>query len=394
VCTLNGLGLAPSEDRKVRRGYILKTAAKTNRTKPVTCPATKAETAEQPPKDANRAKNVAQTSEQWLKANPPPPPKTEAEKRAEWNAAHPDRPLPLPNQPPVTESEKVKRAVFQALGHDIDGKCPIGLDRHNNLLSMMRDGVPEELQFATLAAQTRVQCFAPLVHVRWNSERTNEELLNLKTFTACGWKWCKDKDKLTRERWSDLLSAAKDLRAHGLDPTGYAVAYYAAEYANLCRQEAVAPAYKTLQSEIENTPGAQHHFSPELLQAAEATRWVAAARKLGSNSTACSMQLFLNRVYVDIYMADALVAAAILFLFGFGDDNKDYAHLKESVRMAWTRTNEMSIRDDVTKAAPMMGMQEKDNVMAREALASLRAMTTNLFDRMASSLDLKNARPK
>jgi hypothetical protein len=312
-------------------------------------------------------------------------------------AAKTNRTKPLTTKAASTFTLEARR-VFKALGHDADGRCPVGVDRKSNQLIMMDQGAPEKLQFATLAAKTRARCFAPSVHAMGDPERLKEGLSNLRTLPACGWKWCRDKDKLTKEQWSTLLSAVKDLKAHGLDPDGYAVAWGAEVYTDLCRQVEAYPAYKDFAALVDKTPGAEGHLSPELRQGLEATRAVSFAETGGSSVNDYAIQGFLNLVYGNIYKGDATVAAAILllfFLFGVGDDEGvDYSDLKGAFQTAWQHKNRLSIRDDVTRAAPMANTLEKDSAMAREALEDLRLATAGLFDKMASSVNRENARQR
>jgi hypothetical protein len=282
----------------------------------------------------------------------------------------------------LTQSEKAKRAVLHALGHDADGKCPTGVDRQNNLLIMMRDGAPEEFQCATLIAQTRARCFSPLIHMMrsnrirsdngrqtgWLDPVLDERFSILKALPACGWKWCKDKGTLPKERWADLFSAVKDLKAHGLDPNGYKVACYAAEYAILRQQAEAWPLYRDLAAVIDNTPGAERHFSPELRQSVSIVQWVRAPRKGGGQPVNKPMQLFLNKIGVAGHAA--AVAAAILFLFGFAEEGKRYGGrhgFKHSIEVAWTRGGDLNIRQDKTDDEAVKAKRNE----AREAWRAL-----------------------
>jgi hypothetical protein len=227
----------------------------------------------------------------------------------------------------MTQAEKDKRAVFQALGHDADGSCPVGVDWRNNIRN-----VPEELRAASSAASTRARC-----HFPYGDTATKEQVDRLNaTFPACGWKWCADKDRLKALQWADLLAALEDLKAADIDPNGCDMASHADLYAGFSKQRAMwLPSYKPLLAAVACNPMLER-MNPYPLFLARQAEWI------GSPKVNKAMHLFLNRIGVAGF--SAAVAAAILFLFGLAEENRRYQNFKHSIEAAWARGGDLNIR--------------------------------------------------
>jgi hypothetical protein len=240
---------------------------------------------------------------------------------------------------PVSDFTIAARAVFRALGHDSEGKCPLGVDWRNN---NVRE-VPEELRAANYAALMRAYCHMPLDHMM-----TKEPITAPDALPGCGWKWCEEKDKykggdeIAEDYWNNLKAALDDLKGRDIDPNGKGVADLAATYARLMQHAEAWDAYAEHASVIARTPDPERHFSPELRQMIGIFQWAKAPREGGGRPTDKPMQLFLNGVHAA--KGDATAAAAILFLVGLAPKGADYAGEKDRIAKAWKSGGELNGR--------------------------------------------------
>jgi hypothetical protein len=108
---------------------------------------------------------------------------------------------PLPEV--LSDTEKTKRPVLQALGHDADGKCPAGDEA----------SVKRWLLFANhhLPAMNPDEFYSG---------------------PACGWLWCHKRDGFKATQWTDLLEALKILDDNGINPNSAELVELAKEYAS------------------------------------------------------------------------------------------------------------------------------------------------------------------
>jgi hypothetical protein len=224
----------------------------------------------------------------------------------------------------LTQLEKDKREVFRALGHDVNGKCPAGIDWKEDFRK-----VPEMLRDAHTIALTRAWCHFPLAH-------SLAPMTNLKpaALSPCGWGWCADKDRLKPERWSDLLKAVEILKERGIDPNGYPVAVQASMYATLRQYKEAWPEHKRAVEALGVLKDVDIPARPALQMEEAMFRWPANPKPRGGN-TDKPCQIFLNNIYAA--GGTAAVAAAILFLFGLGKQGERLKALKHRIEVAWGR---------------------------------------------------------
>jgi hypothetical protein len=258
-----------------------------------------------------------------------------------WIDANPDK-VTIQRCPtkPISDFTIAARAVFRALGHDSEGKCPSGVDWRNNARK-----VPEELRAENYAASTRASCHLPLVHMMSRKPITAPD-----TLPGCGWKWCEEKDKykvgdkIAEDYWNNLKAALDDLKGHDRDPNGHEVALLAATYARFMQYAEGWNAYIEHASVIARTPDPEYHFSLALRQAVGTFQWAKAPREGGGRPTDKPVQLFLNGVHAS--KGDITVAAAISFLFGLAPRGTDYAGEKDRIAKAWKAGGDLNRRLD------------------------------------------------
>jgi hypothetical protein len=129
--------------------------------------------------------------------------------------------------PPVIlpQSEKDKREVLMALGHDAKGKCPTGVDWrafHEHTENLVH--VPTDQYMANRAA-----CLRATSYINFHSAKVALAARASCGPWSCGW-WCCGKN-LKANQWTDLRRAIEILKASDRDPNGWEMAYRAHAYA-------------------------------------------------------------------------------------------------------------------------------------------------------------------
>jgi len=263
--------------------------------------------------DASQGANASQSRaahvEAFLKDNP--------EKRAK----------PRTVAPILSQAEKDKRAVLQALGHDAAGKCPVAVD-WRGVRSGAVVGMPAELHRATWAAQDRAFCTA---------NRTG--VAPAESFPKCGWWFCGvEASALSESRWADLRQAAKLLQDAGVKPNGAKLAALAGAYAEFTAR---AKQWKRGESEHvwayleakKRTPEGAQALS--LLRGLSDARWAAWPKGTGK-PVGANYHRFLNG------FPSPTAAAAGFVLCGLSDRS-----LASEIRRAeatWNRGDELNAR--------------------------------------------------
>ena len=305
---------------------------------------TKARTKRQPRGEA-RAAPVALAPQEPAKGTENGP-RVRAQDVNAYLEAHPEkRAKPLVTKPlpmVVPKSEKDRAAVWKALGHGENAKCP-AVDWRDYRL-------PERLKISSrieeLSPEEREHAARYIAHMRACIHSHHVGRMPAK-FPACGWWWCGQ--KLKPEQWADLLAAVHALERGSMDPNGRSVAHHAYLYADRKTWAKRWPEQKSLCDAVEAQPGfadavKRAPATARYLLAAETARWAAWPRKGGGHPVDAPLQHLLNETpFGPSPNWKPAVVAAILVLFGLADDER-FSAVKHRMEVAWKHPGDLNRR--------------------------------------------------
>ena len=277
--------------------------------------------------DSNAAETRTDAVEAFLKAHP--------EKRVQRRG-----PAPYTHGEDLEAGEDDRRAVFQALGHDTDGKCPAGVDwRTRGEQPAKFCALPEDAQKANWAASLRASSY--LNHLGVTTAEAYAQ--KAAAVAPCGWWFCGQ--SLKADQWADLLAAVEILRASGRDPNGFVLAYWAATYAQNVAWAIEWPTWKDLRAFIEKNPNLPAStIDGGAISRLQAVEWAKRPSGGRGQPVDAPYHRFLNE-YPAGPSAEwtPSVAGAILFLFGLADKER-LADEKQRASREWNRGGELSKR--------------------------------------------------